>query len=161
MNVRLYRAAFLRNPDTSGLDYWVRKRWAGTGPVAIANHFTASSEFASRYGSLSNDAFVTLIYQNIFDRNPDAGGLAFWTQKLDTQAKTRGDVMVNFSESTEHITKAKPTVDVVAVTFGLLGRTPTSGELATWVPELASGTPRTALISEVLGTEAYAARISS
>jgi secreted trypsin-like serine protease len=83
MNTRLYRAAFLRNPDTSGLDYWVRKRWEGRGPVSIANHFTASSEFRNKYGSLSNDAFVTLIYQNVFGRNPDPG----WPHLLEQQAR--------------------------------------------------------------------------
>lgn len=129
MNVRLYRAAFLRNPDTSGLDYWVRKRWAGTGPVAIANHFTASSEFASRYGSLSNDAFVTLIYQNVFGRNPDSGGRAYWNAKL-ASGVGRGQMLYELSNSSEYRTDTATLTRIITTRFGLLRAVPTADTIA-------------------------------
>lgn len=157
---RLYRAYFGRNPDRSGLAYWVGKRRNGQTLIRASNVFAHSSEFLRTYGPLDDEAFVQLVYRNVLDRDGDAAGVAYWTKRLRTGASSRGQVMVNFSESTEYIAKAKPTVDVVAVTFGLLGRPPTAAEAATWIPALASGAPRTALISEVLGTEAYAQRVA-
>jgi hypothetical protein len=68
----------------------------------MASKFAGSSEFKTKYGNLSNQAYVEAIYQNVFDREPDANGLAYWTNKLDTKQKTRGEVMVGFSESNEY-----------------------------------------------------------
>ncbi len=130
MNARLYRAAFLRNPDTSGFDYWVRKRWAGTGPVAIANTFTASSEFTAKYGSLSTNDFVTQIYQNVFDRNPDPGGRSYWVKKLNGGAG-RGQMLYELSNSSEYRTDTATLVRIITTRFGLLRAVPTASEITT------------------------------
>lgn len=98
---RLYWAYFLRAPDSSGMTYWTNQLTNGKKLSAVAKQFSTSSEFQTKYGSLSNQAFVMNIYQNIFNRDPDPGGLAYWTNKLATKQKTRGDVMVSFSESNE------------------------------------------------------------
>lgn len=129
MNTRLYRAAFLRNPDPGGLGFWVAKRWAGTGPVAIANHFVASSEFQSRYGTLSNDDFVTRIYQNVFGRDPDPSGREYWTAKLG-RGVGRGQVLYELSNSPEYRRATDTDVRIITTWFGLLRTVPTAPELA-------------------------------
>jgi secreted trypsin-like serine protease len=128
MNARLYRAAFLRNPDTGGFDYWVRKRWSGAGPVSIANHFTASSEFRGKYGSLSTNDFVTRIYQNVFDRDPDPGGRAYWVKKLDGGAG-RGQMLYELSNSSELRRDTATLVRIITTRFGLLRAVPTAAEI--------------------------------
>jgi len=128
MNARLYRAAFLRNPDTSGFDYWVRRRWAGTGPVTIANNFTSSSEFKAKYGSLSTNDFVTRIYQNVFDRDPDPSGRAYWVKKLDGGAG-RGQMLYELSNSSEYRNDTATLVRIITTRFGLLRTVPTAGEI--------------------------------
>lgn len=129
MNVRLYRAAFLRNPDTSGLEYWVRQRWGGRGPVSIANHFTASSEFRAKYGALSNDAFVTRIYQNVFGRNPDPGGRSYWNGKL-ASGTGRGQMLYELSNSSEYRRTTDSLVRTITTSYGLLRTVPTATEIA-------------------------------
>lgn len=157
---RLYWSFFLRVPDPNGMTYWTNKLTNGTKLSAIASQFAASSEFKTKYGSLSNAAFVTKIYQNIFDRDPDPSGQAYWTTKLDGKQKTRGDVMVSFSESSEGKRFLAPQVDIVLLHLGMLGTMPTTtaiqlliGNLkGPWVPEVLAATYRQ--------SSAYAARVA-
>ena len=128
MNTRLYRAAFLRNPDTSGLDFWVRQRWGSRGPVSIANHFTASSEFTAKYGSLSTNDFVTRIYQNVFNRDPDSGGRTYWVNKLN-RGIGRGQMLYELSNSSEYRRKTDTSVRIITTRFGLLRTVPSAGEI--------------------------------
>jgi hypothetical protein len=100
--IRLYFAFFERSPDLAGANYWINKRKAGTNLNAIASHFAGSSEFKTKYGTLTNQEFVAQVYVNVFDRQPDPNGLAYWTNKLDQKKATRGQVMVGFSESNEY-----------------------------------------------------------
>lgn len=128
MNTRLYRAAYLRNPDSDGLAYWVGKRWAGTSPVWIADYFTASSEFRGRYGSLTNDQFVTRIYQNVFGRAPDPSGRTYWVNKLDG-GTSRGQALYEWSNSSEYRRKTDTVVRVITTRFGLLRAVPSAAEI--------------------------------
>jgi hypothetical protein len=100
--IRLYFAFFKRSPDLSGANYWIAKRKNGANLNQIASTFAASSEFKTKYGNLSNSAFVKQIFVNVFDRQPDPSGLAYWTKKLDDKTASRGQVMVGFSESNEY-----------------------------------------------------------
>ncbi len=97
------RAYFLRPADSSGFAYWSGQRAAGQTLAQVSNQFASSPEFVTRYGSVSNSAFVALVYANVLGRQPDAAGLQFWTQRLDSGAMTRGQVMIGFSESPEFV----------------------------------------------------------
>ena len=99
---RLYQAAFNRTADSAGLGYWIRVLDGGTPNWAVAQAFAGSSEFARTYGSLDNTGFVTQLYQNILHRAPDAGGLAYYQNLLNSGVGTRGDVLAGFSESNEN-----------------------------------------------------------
>lgn len=102
---RLYRAVFLREPDRGGYDYWLSMLNSGKASITyIAELFTRSQEFANRYGSLTNTQFVTLLYRNVLERSPDAGGLKYWVDMLNG-GKTRGDILRGFSDSQEFINK--------------------------------------------------------
>ena len=136
---RLYWSFFTRIPDKGGLDYWVGRYAGGMSLAKIAAVFAQSSEFQNTYGSLTNSAFVTLVYQNIFDRDPDPGGLAFWTGQLDAGTKTRGDVMTNFSESSEGKRVLAPQVDLVLVQLGMLRVMPADPSFTAWVTSLSAG----------------------
>lgn len=98
---RLYRAYFQREPDLGGFTYWRNKHAAGTTLAKISESFARSSEFQTKYGPLTNRAFLTLVYQNVMGRQPDAGGYSYWLGKLD-KGTPRGSVMLSFSDSTEY-----------------------------------------------------------
>lgn len=158
--IRLFQAYFLRLPDTGGLNYWTGKSRAGTRINTISASFATSSEFTNKYGKLTNKKFVELVYTNVLGRPGDPGGIASWTGKLDAKTKTRGEVMVGFSESNEYKTKTRALTDVVNTYTGMLRRTPTKAESATWEPQLRAGTPRATLITALYGSAAYDARAS-
>ena len=154
---RLFNAYFLRLPDRSGLDYWVGKYRKGTGLNTISANFAGSSELKRRDGALSNRDFVLLIYQNVLQRKPDTGGVNYWTGKLD-RGMSRGQVMTNFSESSEYKRKSKPTTDLVTPIRVMLGRVPTTAERTDWEARFKAGTPRTELIAWILAQPAYDGR---
>jgi hypothetical protein len=154
--VRLYRSYFLRSPDSAGMRYWYGRRAAGASLAPISSSFAASSEFRNRYGSLSNKAFVQLVYQNVLGRPPDAGGLAYWTSRLDQRSSTRGAVMASFSESSEHIRTSAGVVDPTVAVWGLLQRMPTASELAA-----AQGKTRVQVVRTTVTSPSYWAHITS
>ncbi len=155
---RLYWAFFLRAPDAAGLDYWVQQKAGGKGLHTIAGQFAQSKEFKTLYGSLSNTAFVTLVYQNVLKRNPAPNEVAYWTQQLDTKAKSRGSVMVGFSESPEGRTFLAPQVDIVLVTLGMLGVIPTKSLFNDWTSAIANGLPLEEAVQLLRGLPDYGTR---
>ena len=145
---RLYWAYFGRIPDHGGLEYWAGKRRTGTTLIRISASFAGSGEFKRTYGSLSNAAFVDLVYRNVLGRPGDAAGRAYWIKRLG-QGTSRGQVMVTFSESAEYVRATAGRVGVVQVVGAMLDRSPTTDEVATWATH-----PVRTLIDHVrLGTE--------
>ena len=98
---RLY-TVFGRTPDFQGLQNWVEAYEHGTSFNTIAASFSNSQEFASCYGALDNQGFAAQLYNTILQRSGDAEGLAHWTHLLN-QGMSRGEAMVNFTNSQESI----------------------------------------------------------
>lgn len=99
---RLYQAAFDRVPDTPGLSFWVRQLDAGMSLKAVAQAFIDSPEFQSLYGpNPSNAVFLELLYENVLDRAPDAGGYSYWLGAMGA-GLDRKDMLIEFSESPEN-----------------------------------------------------------
>ncbi len=99
---RLYLAFFDRAPDARGWQYWVDRYSSGRDLEVMSNSFVASREFRETYGSVSDPQFVDLVYRNVFDREPDAGGRAHWLGALG-RGMSRGELMIAFSESEEYV----------------------------------------------------------
>ena len=157
---RLYWAFFLRAPDKAGLDYWVQQNAAGKGLHTIAGQFAQSKEFKDTYGPLANSAFVTLVYQNVLQRDPAPSEVAYWTQQLDTKAKTRGSVMVGFSESAEGRAFLAPQVDTVLVALGMLGSIPPKAGFTLMVSAILGGAPLEQVVQALRLSPEYAARVA-
>ena len=98
---RLYRAYFLREPDTAGFAYWYLKVAEGTSLDGVSEAFAGSSEFRTRYGALDDVEFVDLVYENVLGRSADPGGRDHWVGRLEAGV-SRGRVMRSFSESSEY-----------------------------------------------------------
>lgn len=100
---RIYQAAFNRTPDSVGLGFWVKQIDHGAKLTDIAHGFMQSDEFKGLYGEHpSNGAMVEKFYQNVLHRTPDAGGLAFWSDVLNSGRGTPEYVLAQFSESPEN-----------------------------------------------------------
>ncbi len=106
---RLYVAYFDRAPDDGGARYWNTLFARGALSLdEISDAFADSTEFAGRYQQVDNRRFVALVYENILDRQPDPRGWDYWTALLNRGRLTRGEMMVQFSESTEFVRLAAP-----------------------------------------------------
>jgi hypothetical protein len=107
----LYKAAFNRTPDVGGLGYWIGKMDTGMGYSSVAQSFVNSTEFKTAFGGSNPtvNTLVTKLYNNVLSRTPDAGGLAFWQDKLNTGWST-ADVLGYFATSNENVTNVTPLI---------------------------------------------------
>lgn len=106
---QLYLAYLGRAADPAGLDFFAgASREAGlpadmeamtwrygsdTRLRQVLDSLAESPEAAALYAG-SDAAAVTAMYRNLFNRDPDPGGLAFWSGALSGGALTRGQVPV-------------------------------------------------------------------
>jgi hypothetical protein len=98
---RLYQAAFDRTPDAAGLGYQTHQLDLGYSLSQVAAAFIASPEFQSKYGNVDDKTFITLLYNNVLHRAPDADGLQYHLNEI-AQGQSRADVLTHFSESPEN-----------------------------------------------------------
>jgi hypothetical protein len=99
----LYSAVFNRAPDAAGLLAWEAAAANGMSLQDIANGFVGSAEFHSLYPNMASNAFLTELYQEAFNRAPDAQGMADWTNAL--QHGGTAVVLLGFATSAENIAK--------------------------------------------------------
>jgi len=155
---RLYQAYFLRVPDRAGITFWVDRRQAGVTLAKVSDGFARSSEFVAQYGPLTNRAFVERIYQNVLGRPGEPGGVTYWAGELDAGRRTRGSVMVGFSESPEYRGQQAAAVDAAVLVIYLEARTPTLAERTATANRLRTGVPLTTIVRETLRTPAVVGR---
>ena len=150
---RLYKSTLAREPDVEGLKGWATGLRAGASLESIVTGFVNSAEFQATYGSTSNEDFVTLLYNNVLGRSPDSGGFTHWTTLLNNGFMSREQVVLNFSESLEHINSTQEgqlgysyaaiTADYGDQVYRLykatLDREPDSGGYESWITGLGEG----------------------
>lgn len=100
---RLYKAAFDRTPDKSGLGFWITQLDNGATLDQVASGFVNSLEFQAINGAApTNLQLVTSLYQHILGRAPDHAGLDFWTTQMNNNALDKSHLLTSFSESNEN-----------------------------------------------------------
>jgi hypothetical protein len=102
-----YPQFLLRPADPSGLAYWEGLWKQDGGPDHVIAGMIGSPEFYTSAGKqhpgLSpNAAWVTALYERLLNRQPDRGGLQYWTANLDGGAMTRDQVVLGFVDSEEN-----------------------------------------------------------
>lgn len=156
--IRLYRAYFLRNPDPSGLDFWANRRRNGYTLSSISQGFALSPEFKRRYGTLSNAEFIDAIYTNVFERNPDPSGRAFYLRHLNDRSWNRGQVVLQFSESNEYKNKTNSLVTVIEYARAMYGKAPSQGVINSLENARVDG-GNALVLGTILQNETYLTRI--
>ncbi|HQT03203.1 MAG TPA: DUF4214 domain-containing protein, partial [Thiotrichales bacterium] len=112
----LYVGWFNRVPDAAGLNYWIQQFDNGSSLTAISGQFyqAAVLQFSADTGytsNMSNDAFITKVYEGVFGRSgslaPDAEERAYWIGQLNQMGGDKGalvvtmiDVFKNYDTST-------------------------------------------------------------
>jgi len=92
----IYVATFGRAPDTAGLAYWVGQVAAGSLTLdQVAQSFFDQPETKAKYPEgTSYASFITTIYQNVLNRDPDQAGLNYWVGELDRKAFSRSQAII-------------------------------------------------------------------
>ena len=123
---RLYANCLGRTPDITGLENWCKNLKNGTTGTQIAKGFIFSDEYKGK--NVSNEEFVTMLYNTILGRTPDSSGLSSWTNQLNIgksreyvtngflfssefkgQCSTAGINLTNAPSSSDHLYGAAPT----------------------------------------------------
>lgn len=95
----MYVAYYGRPGDSAGLDYWAARLLQNSGDMnAIIDSFGNSSEFLENFGSLSHEDLVNNVYQQLFNRNAEAGGLQFYAENLANQTMTLASIALNVAD---------------------------------------------------------------
>jgi len=96
---RIYRSVLGRPSEDAGRQYWVTGIENGTfAPDEVVLTMLNSQEFVGR--NLSDEQYVTALYQAFLNREPDASGLANWVNALNNGA-SRQDIARGFASSAE------------------------------------------------------------
>ena len=77
----------------------------------MAALFVRSPEFQDRYGNTTDAEFVTLLYRNTLNREPDPAGQAFWTGALASNRPTATTWCWRSPKSPEHVAIVGPVND--------------------------------------------------
>ena len=148
----LYENALGRAPDAAGLDTWVGGLNSGalTRPD-VALGLSDSAELKARTAPALAEGLwapdpeavaVVRVYLAALDRPPDAGGLAFWANTLDSGAVTVRQLEAALVGSAEFGAKygAATNAEFVDLLYrDVLDRSADPGALASWVGGLDAG----------------------
>ena len=80
----MYQIVLGRSGDVGGVNYWAGQNM---DTVSLASCFASVPEFAALYGAMDDNAFLTTLYQSALLRSPDADGLAYWDNYLDSHSR--------------------------------------------------------------------------
>ncbi|MCR5654345.1 MAG: DUF4214 domain-containing protein [Lachnospiraceae bacterium] len=176
-------ATFMNRPsDVGGKENWVKKLEQGYSRRFVAAGFINSDEFAGvckEYGITAGtltasdeksdknlyvdktkvEGYVDSLYQNILKREADAGGKAYWVEKLTTHQTTAPEVArIGFFTSEEYTKKNTSNEQFLKDLYAaFFNRDPDTSGYNDWLNRMSKGYTRDQVILEGFGesTEFY------
>jgi len=105
--------------------------------------------------SISFTSFMNALYQTVFQRVPDAGGLLYWVDRLNSGTNSAAEVVSYFFNSPEYQKSGKTNEEIITDCYNtMLNRAPDGGGFAYWKQRLDIGmTPQTLLAGFVHSKE--------
>ncbi|TCO75165.1 c-type cytochrome [Chromatocurvus halotolerans] len=106
---RVYYGALGRLPDGGGFRWWSGEINEGRHDLrSMAAGFVFSNEFqrisdGDADGTVSDSEFIAHMYRNVFGREPDPDGAAWWTAELSSGRRSQADVLVAMTQSNEYV----------------------------------------------------------
>jgi phage baseplate assembly protein gpV len=122
----------------------------GEVPTSIAVPLTLPPSTPFLKQGNANADYVEALYRSILNRDADAGGLASWTNQLNSGKLTRLQVVQGLRQSPEHFTQ-----EVTDFYMTILGRAPDSQGLQGWVQDLEGGLPEEQIAFDFLDSPEY------
>ena len=97
---KAYIAYYGRPADPAGLEYWAGRADA-EGMEAIIDAFGNSAEANELFGGMSTTAMLNTLYNQIFGRDADPEGLAYYTAELDAGRMTPASIALNIIDGAQ------------------------------------------------------------
>ena len=87
---------------------------------SLINSFGTSKESLALYGNIGTDptsaqAFVTAVFEHLFNRAPASSGLAFWSNAIETGSLTAGDAALAIAAGAQANTTTQGKTDALAI----------------------------------------------
>ena len=154
----LYANVLHRTPDSGGLAAWTGQLASGAARSDILVDFSESAENRSNTAAAAgagiwnvdtNGPQVARLYDTVFGRLPDVGGLASWEGQLDSGAMSLDQVAASFTASAEFVATygtLSPAAFVTALYANTLHRAPDATGLAGWLGQLNAGASRSSVV---------------
>lgn len=103
---RLYVAYFNRPADPMGLMYWENQLGSVQATQAqlttlAGSSFSGSAEYAALYAGQTNAQIINSLYNNLFQRNAEPVGLAYWVGKLADGSETFASIALQLTYSAQ------------------------------------------------------------
>jgi hypothetical protein len=108
----IYQTVLGRQADVYGIEYWANVHQAGASWGAIALAIVGSAEKTSGHDGFNGGAAhdLTLLYTALFNRAPDAAGLAYWTDVM-AHGVSLEQVATGFVQSVEMVGHQRGALD--------------------------------------------------
>jgi len=146
--VDAYDLVLDRAPSAADRDFWGRRLQGAGRYDKLVGDLAASDEFYAHAGRTPT-GWVTLAYERILQRTPDAGGLAYWVGRLN-KGESRSSVAAAMLRLKE------PTGTLVKEAYrAILHREPTAAELNREVPRFQADGSRAGIYARVIGTPEF------
>lgn len=147
--VEAYDRALKRAPDPAGAEYWMGVLRRGElSPENLYSTFISMDEMFLVQGGGTNQGYITALYRELLLREPDQGGLSFWSARLD-----RGENRRAISDSI-WFSPEKYNVRVTEAYQKFLGRTANAGEQEYW-SNVARAFGPTVMRSMIMSSDEY------
>ncbi|HEX7135048.1 MAG TPA: DUF4214 domain-containing protein [Iamia sp.] len=143
-----------RTTDAAGRAYWIGRLDDDLVLRRLRANLYGSDEYFVDAGNTVR-LYVAAAYRDILGRTASSGEIDYWAAQIDDVGLSRGTVADRFLNTTE-----SRTVVIRDLFLRWVLREPTSGELATWTPQMGSSTVEgeVALIRFLAGSATYFSR---
>lgn len=101
----VYQNVLDRAPDAAGYTFWTSQMAGGMTRGQVMTRFSESPEYV---GATRAWVDVVVTYRGMLNREPDLGGLAFWTQRVGADPSSLGTLISNFFSSAEYGVRVGP-----------------------------------------------------
>ncbi|NPA81572.1 MAG: DUF4214 domain-containing protein [Epsilonproteobacteria bacterium] len=164
---RMYKTLLDREPEPTGLAYWVNEiEKHGKLRDQIFYGFALSDEFTKLchkdYEVLAHDkndereAFIERFYNIVLGRRADRAGLDYWNNELRTKAKSAKDIALGFFNSKEFKNRNLNDEDFLTVVYRtLMNREPDKDGLEFWKKKLKEGAGRDYVVKAFLDSPEF------
>ena len=157
-----YKAFMGRDADSAGKAYWIGEISNGMSRDEVIDSFVDSQEFTDIIGASDEESpdptsdFVTRLYKTVLERDPDSGGLDYWTEQIKSAAMDHKSVAMSFMHSQEFLSKNMDDSAFIDTLYrAFMGREADSSGKEYWMTKLSDNMDRDSVISSFIDSTEF------